>query len=411
MIELSIKEKQRIGKLFKYYRKKNKVQWKEIEKIISKSTYSKIEKGYVSNKNEKYIKIFELYHTSFMYKVNFQEWLEDYLIQLNKILEEYKEEQFDSLFDELEKELGQHKHEIIYEQYYQVITYILNYYKYSKYMTLEEIEDCLELFKYIDFEEIMMVYLIETIYISNTNVHYSYEIENKLMSYITQINHPIVNHHLCMHYKTEGLFEKALIGLNQLMKYWKKKENDYRYIRTLMAVFVIYKSIDKNEANELISIFEDLKREKRIKNTLIPRLNYNIAMFYYNDLEYKKALPYFEENIYSFKREQDLLLVCAICTQLNLPIPNLINEINLSNHPHTVYLNFFRMKHSKVSKEKLVEYIFQDIIPNELNYQIYERPFWLIYEEELLKICDEDKRYAIKLVEYIKKKKEICKKG
>lgn len=278
-------------------------------------------------------------------------------------------------------------------------------------MTLEEIEDCLELFKYIDLEEIIMIYLIETIYISNTNVHYSYEIENKLVSYIKKMNHPIVHHHLCLHYKTEGLFEKALIGLDKLMTYWINQENDYRYIRTLMAEFVIYKNIDKNKAEELINVFQGLKREKRINLSILPRLNYNIAMFYYNNSKYDKALPYFEENIYSFKREQDLLLVCAICTQLNLPIPDLINEINISNHPHVVYLNYFRMKYSKVSEEKLVNYIFQDLIPNELNYQIYERPFWLIYEEELLKICNEDKRYAIKLVEYIKKKKEICKKG
>lgn len=45
MLELTVKEKERIGKLFKYYRKKNKIHWKEIEKICSPATYSKLEKG------------------------------------------------------------------------------------------------------------------------------------------------------------------------------------------------------------------------------------------------------------------------------------------------------------------------------------------------------------------------------
>ena len=50
-----------------------------------------------------------------------------------------------------------------------------------------------------------------------------------------------------------------------------------------------------------------------------------------------------------------------------------------------------------------------DIIPNKLVNQIYVQPFWKIYEEELLGFCEEDKRYAIKLLEYIEKKKKVCK--
>ena len=411
MLELSIKEKERIGKLLKYYRKKNKVQWKEIESILSKSTYWKLENGKISKKIEIYNKLFNLYNLTYLKKDNFKEWFNDYLIRMNDALEYCKEEEYDSLIDELEKELGPYKNTIIYEQYYQVITYILNYYQYSKYMTMEEIEDCFLLFDCFDFEETIMIYLLETISISNTNVHFNYELGNRLTSYINKINHPIMFYHIGYFHKRNGDFEKALSMYDYCKHYWEKNKNVYRYIHSLMGEFIVYKNIDKSKATEIISIFNDLKTSNKISQTMLPRLNYNIAMFYYMNYEYEKALSYFLENINNFKEYKDLVLVCSICTQLDYSIPSIINDICILDHPHKNYLNYYKMKYLGEKTEKLVDYIFKDIIPNELNHQIYEHPFWRIFEEELLHFSRKDKRYAMKLVEYIEKKKKICKKG
>ena len=103
MKELNNLEKQRIGKSFKYYRKKKNIQWKEIEKICSPATYSKLEKGNITKNSTIYDDLFELLNIKYDAKPNFDSWLIAYLLKLNDILEYYKEDEFDSLFEELEK--------------------------------------------------------------------------------------------------------------------------------------------------------------------------------------------------------------------------------------------------------------------------------------------------------------------
>ena len=107
MLELTVKEKERIGKLFKYYRKKNKIHWKEIEKICSPATYSKLEKGNISKNSTIYDGLLELFSITYSIKPNFNNWLNNYLIRMNDVLEWYKEEEFDSLIDELDALLNE----------------------------------------------------------------------------------------------------------------------------------------------------------------------------------------------------------------------------------------------------------------------------------------------------------------
>ena len=216
-------------------------------------------------------------------------------------------------------------------------------------------------------------------------------------------------YHLGFYYKTKSLFDAALNYFNQSISYWLENENDYQYVRSLMGKFVVYKNIDQNKADELIEIFADLRNEGRVKQTIVPSLNYNIGMYYYVDQNFDKALPYFYENINQFNRTQDLIFLCFICTKLNIQLPEVIKTMNLANHPHSTYLIYFRLKALGENRNKLVNYIFQEIIPNELIHQIYTQPLWEFFEEELLRYSNEDKRYAVKLVEYIEKKKKTCK--
>lgn len=404
MLNLTIKEKERIGKLLKYYRKKNKIQWKEIEKIMSTSTYQKLENGYISKKDEIYEKVFDLYNFSHMNKENFEEWLHQYLIKMNDILEYYKEEQFDSLIQELE-ELAPYKNTIVYGIYYQVISYILNYYKYSKYMTLEELEDCLRLFEYFELEEILMIYLLEVMFISNNNRYANYDILERLFIEIAKIHHPITEYLSAVYYKCNGELETSLILFEKMIKHCE--DNDYRKLKAFIGKFMIYKNIDKKKAIQLIGIFDNLKKENRVCPSTISSLNYNIGMFYYIDGMYEKAYPYFWENVENGEIKE-FIFICAICTQLDLHIPDKINEMNDFESAYKLYLSYFKLKYLHKNNKELVEYIMQVLIPNKLVHNPYSQPFWKMFEEELTKISLKDRRYAIKLAEYIQKKKKVC---
>ena len=403
---LSIKEKERIGKLLKYYRKKKKVQWKEIETKISTSTYRKIENGYISKKDEIYSKIFNLYKFPQIRKKKFKQWFNDYLNRMNDILEYYEEDKFDSLIKELEIELGPYKNTIIYEQYYQVIIYILNYYKYSKYMTIEEIEDCFLLFDCFEFEEIIMIYLLEVIFISNNNQYANYEILDKLFIETNKIVHPITCYLSAMYYKCYGELETSLFYFDKTLEYWK--QNNYRKFKSLMGKFLIYKNIDKKKALKVIDVFIKLKNENKIYLSAISGLNYNIGMFYYIEGMYEKAYPLFWENVEKDNEIKEFVFICALCSKLNLSIPDKIKEMDYIENPYKIFLNYFKLKYMHKDNKELVEYIMQVVVPNKLVYIPYSQPFWEMFEEELMKICLIDKKYAIELVKYIDKKKKIC---
>lgn len=407
MLELSIKEKERIGKLLKYYRKKNKVQWKEIGSILSKSTYWKLENGKISKKIEIYNKLFNLYDLTYLEKDNFKEWFNDYLIRMNDALEYCIEEEYDSLIDELEKELGPYKNTIIYEQYYQVITYILNYYQYSKYMTMEEIEDCFLLFDCFDFEETIIDYLLETIFISNNNKHASYEVLNLVKNLLKEEN-PIHWYLFAGYYKVNAQFDTALKYFKKSYEFWNNKNNYYRTVRSLIGKFMIYKNIDKIKANEIMDELLTIKENHNLNQQLLENINYTIAMYKYLEKEYCEAYSLFEENFKKKKNDRELLFMCAICSQLDKEIPIDIHDSNYIDHPYKEYLYYFKLKHLNKENKELVAYIMQVIVPLKLEKQIYKQPFWEMFELELTNISLKDKRLAIQLVEYIQKKNKVC---
>ena len=407
MLALTIKEKERIGKLLKYYRKKKKVQWKEIETILSKSTYSKLEKGHLSNKKDIYNKIFDLFNISYISKENFKEWLNDYLIRMNKILEYYEEDKFDSLIEELEIELGPYKDNIIYEQYYKAITYILNYYKYSKYMTLEEIEDCFLLFESFEFEEIIMIYLLETIFISNNNKHASYDILNQVKRLMKE-EEPIHWYLLAGYYKVNAQLDTALRYFKKSYKFWNNKNNHYRTVRSLMGKFMIYKNIDKIKANEIMNELLTIKENHNLNLQLLENINYTIAMYKYIEKQYDEAYSLFEENFKKKENDRELLFMCAINSQLDKEIPIEICNSNFIDHSYKEYLYYFKLKQKNKNNKELAKYIMQVIVPLKLEKQKYKQPFWEMFEIELTNISLKDKKQAIQLVEYIQKKNKVC---
>lgn len=411
MLELTVKEKERIGKLFKYYRKKNKIHWKEIEKICSPATYSKLEKGNISKNSTIYDGLLELFSITYSIKPNFNNWLNNYLIRMNDVLEWYKEEEFDSLIDELENELGPYKNSIIYQQYYQIITYILNYYKYSKYMKLEEIEDCFNLFESFDFEETIMIYLLETMFISNNNSLNNKDLIEKI--YKQSLNYkesPIIWYIQAGYYKIQAMFDTSSDIFNQSYDYYLVENNKYRLTKALMGKFLVYTNIDSKKAEETTQLFMQLKNENKIYNSMIPNINFNIGMYYYLKNNYEKSYDLFLDNITTYQRNREWIYICAICTQLDIPIPKEFENYNIQEIESPILMKYFYMKYHNYSNKKLVEYIMKIIIPQSLIYEKYRQPYWAVFEEELFYFSKKDKRFADDLIHFLDLEKKACKK-
>lgn len=411
MLELTVKEKERIGKLFKYYRKKNKIHWKEIEKMCSTSTYSNIEKGKIYKNSTLYDDLFDLFEIQYESKYNFNNWLKEFLLKFKDILEWYKEEEFDSLINELENELGPYKNSIIYQQYYQIITYILNYYKYSKYMKLEEIEDCFNLFECFDFEETIMVFLLETMFISNNNSINNNELIKK--TYVESLKHkdsPILWYIQAFYYKTQAMFESSLELFNQTYMLFYNQKNKYRTSKALMGKFIIYKNIDSRKAEEIVELFMRLKQENKLYKTMLPNINFNIGMYYYLNNKYEKALQLFMENINEYQTKREWYYVCAICTQLNLSIPKEFENYNVQDNEDPIIMEYFHMKYNKNSSKKLVNYIMKVIVPQCLIGEKYKQPYWTVFEEELFYFSKKDKRFTDTFLEFLDLEKKACKK-
>lgn len=411
MIEMNTKEKERIGRLFKYYRKKNNIHWKEIEKICSPATYSKIEKGIISKNSIVYDDLLDLFNISYDIKSNFDNWFNDYLIRMNDILEWYKEDEFDSLINELEEELGSYKNNIIYEQYYKVITYIFNYYKYSKYMTLEEIKDCFLLFDSFDFEETIMIYLLETMFISNNNSLNNNELIEK--TYIQSLSYKessIIWYIQAGYFKIQAMFGTALEIFNQSYEFFHKKNNKYRLTKSLMGEYIIYSNIDPSKAEETANILIRLKKESKLSESMIPNINFNIGMNYYLNNKYEKAYELFMENINNYNTKREWYYVCAICTQLNIIIPKEFSNYNVQENENPILMEYFYRKYNNYPNKKLVNYIMKKIVPECLIYEKYRQPYWAVFEEELFYFKSKDKRFTDDLMEYLELEKKACKK-
>lgn len=392
-------EKRYFGQLFEYYRIKKQIKWKEIQKIISQGSYSKIKNGQTLKSLVLYDDLFDLFDMRFeKRKDNFQSWLNDYLLRLESILESNQQDQLTFYYEEYEKELSPYKEENIYKEYYQIIGYILNYYKDSKYMNQREIEDTLLLIQYVQFENNLIIYLLETMYISNNNAVCSYPILERLNNVMESYDHPIILNLKANSLKMEGEFHQALNLFEKSSKYWKDKSNNYRLTKTLLGLFDIYKNISNLHADEIAI---ELLETKKTTPSFIPIINYNVGIYYYLNEEYEKAYPLFLENALNYERYKDWPFVGILCTILKKPIPKEIKQVDSSKSNDQVFIDYYIKKSEDLETKKLIDFLLSEVIQRLLNYQEKE-PYWKIFEIEMQTLCNDSNKYYKAYFNYLK---------
>lgn len=386
---------QNILQLIDLQRNTNKTPWKDLEKIIPKSTYFRQLAGKKTKKD--YITpLLEFYQFDYEHKENFTIWKETYYPKLFKALEYNQEEQFDSLIEEYKTELGPYQDKIIYQQYYQIFTYILNYYQSSIYMNKKEIEEALTLLQYMKIDNELQIYLLETMFISNNNSIYDMKLQAKVFNMINKLNHPILESSKALYYKCNSNFESALQILNENLEYFKKVNNPFRIQKLVVSQFNIYKNIDKEKALEKSKELLMYKQQKLISEKSVYLINYNIAIFYYLQKQYAESKDLFYENYQLNQRSIDMLFVCACYSRLKEKMPADLDHIQCPKDQIGTYLHYFQLKRKYERSQEniqacdLIEYI----LYNAMQYLVndpYRMPLWDMFDYELCEIVTSQK--------------------
>lgn len=94
---------------------------------------------------------------------------------------------------------------------------------------------------------------------------------------------------------------------------------------------------------------------------------------------------------------------------MNLKIPTEIQGVEKDNSIESICISYFQLKQKNSKNKLLVDNIMKTLIPNVLNYEKYRQPLWKMFEEELLKMSEKDKRYADTFVQYMKIENKMCK--
>lgn len=411
MIEYTEFEKEKIGKLFKYTRKKNHVKWDDIKSknISSPTTYSKLEKGEILKDDTYYDEYIEFYHLKYERIDDFEEWLRSYLPRLNHALEYNIKNDIQSLYDEIRNKLASYSHILIYEQYLKGFEYIFKYYIDNQYLTLEEIHDGMLLIDIAFYDEIIEVYLLEVIYISENNSIGDHELALYLGEIAEKYESRVLDYVKAMDKTKRCSFNQALIILSDLYQYYKDLKNDYREFKCILGIFNIQKNIDFDEADKTIPMLMEYKKIDSFPDNLKRSINYNIGIYYYLNKKYKNAYSLFYENVVKYNQVKDIAFLGSICTHINIKIPKEIKTIDFMTNCDKLYVNYYKMKMENNDNDNLVNYIMNRILKEKLIYIPYVLPYWRMFEYELLEMMKTNKKYCNAYLKYREKMDKICK--
>lgn len=398
-------EKEKIEKTFKYYKTIKNIKWDEIKEKskMSKTTFAKMSRGEIVKKERCYDEFLRFFDLSYVKIEDFERWLYEYLKRLDKALEYNNQEEIKQLYDEYINYLDNHKNEVIYEQYYDAFHYIFKYYIEDQYLNEKDINKLLIFIESNLFEEIIQVYLLEIMYISNNNVIGSNLIRKELAEHIASHDHLVLYHLKAIDEKCEKRLDSALDIYKKQLEYWEDTKNEYRKIKAMNGMFMIYKNIDENKSKEMISLLEKEINSKNVPSRMTISINYNIGIFYYFNKEYEEAYYKFMENIIKFNTAKERIFIGAICTKLNKELPDVFLNNDYNDSSYKLYIDYFKLKKNGKSDRDLIEFINNALYYQKLKYQVYYEPLWHIFENEMDYFLKKSRKHYDSYIEFKEK--------
>lgn len=401
-----------LGKLFKKYREDQNISIIEIEHANISSTktlYNAFNGETIVNDNF-YIDYCEFYNHPYKFVDDIETWLSNFIIRVIHAFDYFEEAKFDILYEEFLNKFNGYEENAIYREYYQVIKSLFNYYRKNEYLRLEEVEDYFDLIDIELFSKELNLYLLDYMFRSNWN----YIRNNELVTTIVKKMESIDGSHYLTRYQAgyynmiKFNFIYALNDFNQCVEISKDRNNRYRELQSLLAIYAVYRNIDSSMQEEIANKLIELKDEN-VSNTIIQNINYTIGMNDYLEEKYERAYKLFNENITQYKSYMPLLFQCSICSRLNIEYPSILFSKEIENGYDFIYLDYFRQKYLQVDSVKLAKYVLNVIIPTRLKENIYKNPYWSLFEYEMLEMANKDIKIRKYYVNYMKEVKKYCK--
>lgn len=402
-----------LGKLFQRYTKQSKITTAEIEHadISSISTLYLSFKGNIIKNDQFYIDYCNFFKHEYKEDVKFDSWLENYIQKMIHVFDFYEEEHFNNLYNEFILKFNDFKECSIYHEYYQVIQSLFNYYKENIYLRLEEVEDYFDLIEIDLLPKELSLHLLDYMFRSNWNsIHkkdYFERIVNKMN--VIDENHSVTMYQTGFLYKSNSNFIKALDLFKKCYEKAKLQQNQYRETLFLLAIYSIYRNIDQSLEEETANILMEYKKDKKLSNTLVHNINYNVGMQDFLEGRYERAYNLFNENLTKYHSYFTLLFQCSICSRFNYEYPKELLSKEIEDRYDFVCLEYFRMKQKLVDNEKLAKYILKTIIPEKLKDEAYRNPYWSLFEHEMKDLAQKDKKIKKYYFEFMNFLGKYCK--
>lgn len=405
------KKKKILGLLLKKYKDEQNITTIDIEhaNISSTNTFYNACRGNIIKNDQFYIDYCIFFNHPLVIDERLEVWINNFETMLIQAIDLLDNDKIKNLHDEFISEMNYYKEMAIYHEYYFIINLLCNYYISNRYLTLEEIY---EIFNLIDINLIskeLSIMLLDICFRTNNNYIGNKELPNEILEKMEKIdkdNYYTLFVHAAIE-KYECNFIQALAYFNKSYEIAKNKKNNNREIQSLMALYGIYRNIDKKK--EESTAIELLKlKENSIPNKIKQSINYNVGMQDYLVGRYERAYELFMENIEKYYSYNCLLFLCSVCSHLNKKYPEILSMKELEDRYDFVYLNYFKKKYLNDSNIYLAEYILEAIFIEKLQYEKYREPYWNLFEYELNEMTKKDKKIRKYYLEYLELLKKTC---
>ena len=378
-----------MSQYFKWYRIVTNKSLSEISYKINCDyrTYRDIEKGIIKKDNSYYNKLIN--YLKIQFYSNYEPLYECYdLIEpLYDAIEKYNYEIVNSILIDMKNKISSLSNYIFYKELFLTIEIIEKHYINNLYLSIEEIYQAIKYSKL--WNNKLSSILIEACEKSNLNIHYNLDVSNELYKDIC-MQDAISKYWYARECVMHVNYAEALDLYKELINYYDNIGNYERKLNVMLNEFAVYRDIDIKKANEYMLLLEKESEKKYFTNKSKKNLNYTIAIFYYFQNNYKKALYYFKESYQYGIRDVCLIFIYACESRLN-QLEKITHNFN-SSHPLYNYIEYFEKKADKCESRILEEHIFEKIIPILMSDK-YEEPFWSMFGFEINQLVENTKRY------------------
>lgn len=384
---------------FKYCRLKNNVLIKDIVKLIKCSyhTYKDIENGIIKKDDEYYDNLNNFYNINF--NANYDNYFKclNEVSKLYKTVETYNYNEIELTINKMNDLIDEYNEYPYYKELKITLNYINNHYINKKNLTIEEIYESITFMNLWNNE--LSSILVEICEKSNSVLHYDFNINNILYKKIN-IRDAISKYWYATECISNIEYIKGLNLFEELIFYFDNEKNTERKLLVMLRKFGVYRDIEPSKALKIIPELDQMLEKEQISDKLRKNICFSIAMFYYLNQQFSKAIEYYKIAYTYQKRSVTLLYIYACASKINALDKTTIDKDRKQSNLND-YLIYFELKAINHDYKELENYLMTTVL-SLLMKDPYREPLWSMFEYELNELVKKSRNYK-NLQIYIKK--------